>query len=92
MGYYSPDEYTYECDKCGLTLEEDECIKIKDEVYCKHCRKKWRKMMKNKIKFILGLIIGAILIPLFTKTNGMIFGFVYGVVWTMYSSNKGWIE
>lgn len=39
MGYYSPDEYTYECDKCGQTIEEDEVIEIKGEVYCKHCAK-----------------------------------------------------
>lgn len=39
MGYYSPDEYTYECDSCGHTIEEDDIIEINGEVFCKDCAK-----------------------------------------------------
>lgn len=49
--------------------------------------------MINKLKFILGLIVGALLIPLlFSKSDGMILGFIYGIVWTLFSIDRGWIE
>ena len=43
MGYYSPDEYTYECDECGCTVEEDDLIQANDKIYCQSCFKEKKK-------------------------------------------------
>lgn len=52
MGYYSPDEYTYECDACGHTIEEDDVIEIKGEVFCKDCAKERTEVNEMNYKDI----------------------------------------
>lgn len=35
--YYSPDEFEYECDICGKSVEEDDVTMVKNDVYCPRC-------------------------------------------------------
>lgn len=41
--YYSPDEFEYECDICGKSVEEDDVTMIKEDVYCPHCLKSYEE-------------------------------------------------
>lgn len=47
--------------------------------------------MKNRIKYGAGLFAGAILIAIFIPDVGFMFGVFWGLIWTSYARDSGWI-